>query len=166
VPIPSSSGERERLHLDHGGDRQLNAALHRIALVQSIGYPPAKEYLARKQSEAMNRRRAMRCLKRYLARRVWQLLKTAPPARQRRLDPAWSSTGAWNSIRTAWPWHAPETAGRTSSHDSSVLADALALDAVIRDRVRARLDELAPAIAEYEECREAADRLARALSSH
>jgi transposase len=166
APVPSSSGERERLHLDRGGDRQLNAALHRIALVQSIGYPAARDYLARKQSEAMSRRRAMRCLKRHLARRVWQLLKTAAPERQPRLDPAYSNTGALNRTGTARPWHAPETARRTSPNDSSVLADALALEAVIRERIRARLDELAPAITEYEECRAAAHRLALALPPH
>ncbi len=41
--------------------------------------PTTAAYLARKQAEGMNRMEALRCLKRYLARRVWHLL--TDPAR-------------------------------------------------------------------------------------
>lgn len=74
APIPASSGMRTRHRLDRGGNRQLNCALHRIAVCQGRVHPPAREFLERKQAEGKSRREALRCLKRHLARRVWQLL--------------------------------------------------------------------------------------------
>lgn len=74
APIPASSGKRIRHRLDRGGNRQLNCALHRIAVTQGRVHPPAKEFLARKQAEGKSRMEALRCLKRHLARRVWRLL--------------------------------------------------------------------------------------------
>jgi transposase len=74
APIPASSGSRIRHRLDRGGNRQLNCALHRIAVTQGRVHPPARDYLARKQAEGKSRIEAIRCLKRHLARRVWRLL--------------------------------------------------------------------------------------------
>ncbi|HEY4588598.1 MAG TPA: IS110 family transposase [Thermoanaerobaculia bacterium] len=74
APIPASSGKRTRHRLDRGGNRQLNCALHRIAVCQGRVHPPAREFLERKQAEGKSRREALRCLKRHLARRVWKLL--------------------------------------------------------------------------------------------
>jgi transposase len=74
APVPASSGARVRHRLDRGGNRQLNCALHRIAVTQGRVHPPAREYLARKQAEGKSRIEAIRCLKRHLARRVWRLL--------------------------------------------------------------------------------------------
>jgi transposase len=74
APIPASSGNRTRLRLDRGGNRQLNCALHRIAVTQCRMHPPAKDFLARKRAEGKSNRESLRCLKRHLARRVWRLL--------------------------------------------------------------------------------------------
>jgi transposase len=74
APIPASSGQRTRHRLDRGGNRQLNCALHRIAVTQGRCHAPAREFLARKQAEGKSRMEALRCLKRHLARRVWRLL--------------------------------------------------------------------------------------------
>lgn len=74
APIPASSGKRSRHRLDRGGNRQLNCALHRIAVTQGRDHRPAQEFLAKKQAEGKSRREALRCLKRHLARRVWRLL--------------------------------------------------------------------------------------------
>jgi transposase len=74
APIPASSGNRVRHRLDRGGNRQLNCALHRIAVTQGRCYAPAREFLAKKQAEGKTRIEALRCLKRHLARRVWKLL--------------------------------------------------------------------------------------------
>jgi transposase len=74
APVPASSGKRTRYRLDRGGNRQLNCALHRIAVTQGRVHPPAREFLAKKQAEGKSRREALRCLKRHLARRVWKLL--------------------------------------------------------------------------------------------
>ncbi len=78
APIPASSGRTDRHRLDRGGNRQLNCALHRLAVNKGRLDPESAAYLARKQAEGKTRREALRCLKRYLARRVWQLLQPAP----------------------------------------------------------------------------------------
>jgi transposase len=87
APIPASSGARHRHRLDRGGNRKLNAAFHRIAIVQGRIDPEARAYLARKQTEGKSRREAVRCLKRFVVRRVWHLLPKAP-----------SSVGARTSV--------------------------------------------------------------------
>jgi transposase len=81
APIPCSSGQHTHHRLDRGGDRQLNRALHTIAITRAQHDPTTREYLARKQADGNTRKGALRCLKRYLARRFWRLL-TEPP-----LDP-------------------------------------------------------------------------------
>ena len=78
APIPCSSGQRTQHRLNRGGDRQLNHALHIIAITRAQHDPITREYLARKQREGKTKRGAMRCLKRYLARRVHHLLSLPP----------------------------------------------------------------------------------------
>ena len=75
APLDASSGKHQRHRLDRGGNRQLNCALHRIAVTQGRVHPPAKAYLERKQAEGKSRREALRCLKRQLARTVYTTLK-------------------------------------------------------------------------------------------
>jgi transposase len=75
APLDASSGKHQRHRLDRGGNRQLNCALHRIAVTQGRVHPPAKAYLERKQAEGKTRREALRCLKRQLARTVYVTLK-------------------------------------------------------------------------------------------
>ena len=67
APLEASSGRTRRHRLDRGGNRQLNCALHRIAVTQARMHPPARAYLERKQTEGKSRREAIRCLKRQLA---------------------------------------------------------------------------------------------------
>jgi len=74
APIPVSSGRRDRHRLDRGGNRQLNLALHRLAVNKARLCPQTAAYLERKQAEGKSRMEALRCLKRHLARRVWHLL--------------------------------------------------------------------------------------------
>jgi transposase len=77
APIPCGSGQttgRHRLH--RGGNRQLNAALYRIAIVQQRHHPAAKAYLARKIAEGKTAREARRALKRHLANVVYRRLLT------------------------------------------------------------------------------------------
>jgi transposase len=78
APLEASSGRVQRHRLDRGGNRQLNAALHRIAITQARYHPDARAYLERKQSEGKTRREALRCLKRLLARVIFNTLKTRP----------------------------------------------------------------------------------------
>jgi transposase len=79
APLEASSGKHRRHRLDRGGNRQLNCALHRIAVTQARIHPPARAYLERKQNEGKSRREALRCLKRQLARTVYTTLKNEPP---------------------------------------------------------------------------------------
>jgi transposase len=51
APLQASSGKSQRHRLDRGGNRQLNAALYRIAITQSRYHPAARTYLERKQAE-------------------------------------------------------------------------------------------------------------------
>jgi transposase len=78
APLDASSGKHQRHRLDRGGNRQLNCALHRIAITQGRVHQPARAYLERKQSEGKSRREAIRCLKRQLARTIYTALKNEP----------------------------------------------------------------------------------------
>jgi transposase len=78
APLEASSGRVQRHRLDRGGNRQLNAALYRVAITQARVHPPARAYLERKRSEGKSRREAIRCLKRLLVRAVFNALKTSP----------------------------------------------------------------------------------------
>ncbi len=82
APIPCSSGQRTQHRLNRGGDRQLNHALHIIAITRAQRDPATKQYLARKEAEGKTKKGALRCLKRHLARRFYHLL-AEPPADQR-----------------------------------------------------------------------------------
>src|SRR5918911_1326697 len=80
APIPASSGNTQRHRLDQGGNRQINAALHRVIVTRARCHPPTRDYIARRRSEGKSTREAIRCLKRYLARRVWRLLQPPTPS--------------------------------------------------------------------------------------
>ena len=79
APIPASSGNTQRHRLDQGGNRQINAAIHRVAVTRARCHPETQDYIARKKAEGKTTREAIRCLKRHLARHVWRLLQAAPP---------------------------------------------------------------------------------------
>ena len=81
APIPCSSGQRTQHRLNRGGDRQLNHALHIVAITRAQRDPTTKAYLARKEAEGKTTKGALRSLKRHLARRFYQLL-AEPPANQ------------------------------------------------------------------------------------
>jgi transposase len=78
APLEASSGRTQRHRLDRGGNRQLNAALYRMAITQARYYAPARDYLERKRSEGKSRREAVRCPKRLLIRAVYQSPKASP----------------------------------------------------------------------------------------
>lgn len=75
APLEASSGNRQRHRLNRRGNRQLNAAFHRIAVTQMRCHEPARDYIQRKMSEGKTKREAIRCLKRQLVRRVFTTLK-------------------------------------------------------------------------------------------
>jgi transposase len=79
APIPVSSGKTNRHRLDRGGNRQINAAIHRVAVTRARCHPETRAYLERKRSEGKSTKEAIRCLKRHLARHVWHLLQPPHP---------------------------------------------------------------------------------------
>jgi len=80
APIPVSSGKTNRHRLDRGGNRQINTAIHRIAVTRARCHPETRDYIERKRSEGKTNREAIRCLKRHLTRRIWHLLQPPHPA--------------------------------------------------------------------------------------
>ena len=79
APIPASSGNTTRHRLHRGGDRQLNRAIHIIALGRMAWDPETRAYIQRRVTEGKTKREALRCLKRHIARQIWHLLYTTTP---------------------------------------------------------------------------------------
>jgi transposase len=77
APIPVWSGSTAgRVRLTRSGNRQLNAAIHRIAITQIRLDGLGKTYYAKKKAEGKSNPEALRCLKRHLARVVYRALIT------------------------------------------------------------------------------------------
>jgi transposase len=73
-PIPASSGNTVRHRLNRGGDRTLNKALHMIALTRMAFDPETIAYVAKRKAEGLTKKEIRRCVKRYLARRIYRTL--------------------------------------------------------------------------------------------
>ena len=84
APIPVWSGNTAgRVRLNRSGNRQLNAALHRIAITQlRIPGSAGQIYYRKRLAEGKATKEALRCLKRHLARAVYQRLHTDDQRRQ------------------------------------------------------------------------------------
>ena len=67
APIEVSSGDIQRHRLSRAGDRQLNYALHLMAMAQIKRPTPGQDYYQRKRAAGKTHKKAMRCLKRRLA---------------------------------------------------------------------------------------------------
>jgi transposase len=78
APLPASSGPNTRYRLNRSGDRQANAALHRIALVRMRWHQPTRDYVQRRLTEGKTKREIIRCLKRYIAREIYKILQPTP----------------------------------------------------------------------------------------
>jgi transposase len=77
-PIPASSGKTTRHRLNRGGDRRANNALFTVVLVRMRHDPATRAYAARRRAEGKTSKEIIRCLKRFVAREVYQAL-TNPP---------------------------------------------------------------------------------------
>jgi transposase len=80
APIPASSGKTVRHRLNRSGDRQLNRALHTIALCRLQRDPRTRAYADRRRAQGKTDREIKRCLKRYIARELYRHLETPPAA--------------------------------------------------------------------------------------
>jgi transposase len=74
APLPVWSGNKVRHRLSRTGNRQLNAAIHRIAITQMRIHEPAKDYLARRIAMGNTKTEALRALKRHLSDVVFRAL--------------------------------------------------------------------------------------------
>ncbi len=74
--IPVWPANQERFRLNRGGNRQTNAALHRIAITQLRIHPDAQAFIKRRLETASTKREAIRLLKRKLANVVYRTLLT------------------------------------------------------------------------------------------
>jgi transposase len=75
APVPVWSGNVVRHRLNRGGNRQLNVALHRIAITQIRMAGPGKAYLDHRRAAGDSRAEAIRALRRRLSDEVFRRLQ-------------------------------------------------------------------------------------------
>lgn len=75
APIPASSGMLTRHRLNRSGDRQLNRALHVVALSRTRYDQRTRDYIERRRAEGKTDREIRRCLKRYISRQLYRQLE-------------------------------------------------------------------------------------------
>jgi len=70
-PIPASSGTTNRHRLFRGGHRQANATLYRIVIVRMRWHQPTIDYVVRRTAQGLSKKDIIRCLKRFVAREIY-----------------------------------------------------------------------------------------------
>lgn len=75
-PIPASSGMTHRHRLNRGGDRAANSALHIIAIARLRLDSRTRTYITKRTAQGLSKLEALRCLKRYIAREVFYVLRS------------------------------------------------------------------------------------------
>ena len=71
-PVRVSSGKTNRHRLNRAGDRHANAALWTIVMVRIRSkHAPTINYIERRTADGLSTREAIRCLKRYVAREIY-----------------------------------------------------------------------------------------------
>jgi transposase len=91
APIPASTGKTHRHRLNRGGDRAANNALYTVVLTRLRLDPRTRAYFTRRRAEGLSKREATRCLQRYVARELYQLLVRLP-----------ASSSSWPIPRVEW----------------------------------------------------------------
>jgi transposase len=74
-PVDASSGRQHRHRLNRGGNRDANRALWVIALVRMRCEPRTRAYVERRTSQGLAKPEIIRCLKRYIVREVFKILR-------------------------------------------------------------------------------------------
>ncbi|MFC5946791.1 IS110 family transposase [Pseudonocardia lutea] len=78
APIPASSGKTVRYRLNRSGDRQLNRAIHTIAVSRLRYDPDTRAYAERRRAQGKTDPEIRRCLKRYISRQLYRQLEHPP----------------------------------------------------------------------------------------
>jgi transposase len=76
-PLDASSGRQRRHRLNRGGDRTANSALWRIVIVRMRWDPATRTYVERRRAEGKTTPEIIRCLKRYIARQLYNDIRSA-----------------------------------------------------------------------------------------
>lgn len=77
-PVDASSGRQHRHRLNRGGNRDANRALWVIALVRLRCDPRTRSYAERRTAQGLSKREILRCLKRYIVREIFKILRCPP----------------------------------------------------------------------------------------
>jgi transposase len=85
APVPVWSGDTVRHRLSRGGNRQLNAALHRIAITQMRIDPRGRAYLDHRRTSGDTKTEAIRALRRRISDEVFRRLQADQAADVTRL---------------------------------------------------------------------------------
>lgn len=80
APVPASSGKTNRHRLSRGGDRQANSSLYRIVLARMSTDARTRKYVAKRARDGLSKKEIIRCLKRYVAREIYRVMKNPRPA--------------------------------------------------------------------------------------
>jgi len=97
-PLEASSGEVTRHRLNRQGDRTLNQAMHTIVVTRMAHHPETRAYVARRMAEDKSRGEIRRCLKRFVARRVYRLLEAGPEGLTNTPSPPLEAVGSLRPI--------------------------------------------------------------------
>ena len=81
APLPVWSGNTIRHRLSRSGNRQLNAALHRIAITQLQHDGPGKTYVEHRRSQGNTKAEAIRALRRRISDEVFRRMRHDEAAR-------------------------------------------------------------------------------------
>jgi len=82
TPVAASSGKTRRHRLNRGGDRQANSALWTIVRTRMANHPPTIAYVQRRTADGLSKPDIMRCLKRYVARELFPLIRHITTTRE------------------------------------------------------------------------------------
>jgi transposase len=83
APIPVWSGNSTHHRLNPGGNRQLNAAIHRIAITHLRGHAESLAYVAKRMQSGDTKKEAIRALKRRISNEVYRRMKLDQAAQGR-----------------------------------------------------------------------------------
>jgi transposase len=84
APVPVWSGNTERHRLSRTGNRQLNVALHRIAITQMQREGPGKAYVEHRRAHGDTKTEAIRALRRQISNEVFRRMRDDEAARTAR----------------------------------------------------------------------------------
>jgi transposase len=123
APVPQWSGSTQgRMRISFGGNRQINVALHRIAVVQIGMNGPGRDYYRRRVAAGDTPMGALRCLRRRLCRVVYTRMRADYEQRQGQPEPPAETaivTPAWMMASTLASQIAAEPSAGTAAADHS-----------------------------------------------